>query len=544
MRSATMPVKPRTSKNKPGSQLGSGESVLESGKRLSESCLWHLIQKFYSERGSDAWNESNVPFHITSNPFLARAYARIIVAFWRDLFQAGRLNPDSPLVVIELGAGHGQLSFYLIKELVALLARGQLKGNSLRYVASDVSANNLRALEGREQLHGFIEEGLLSIAQFDVSKSLKFEFGPRSAVDLSNPPAVIANYIFDSVPSDAFRLESGRLWDARPKLTHPQADDVPAKETLGSLKTTFEFVKSPKRPYGIPAYDQILQAYVDDLPDTHVLMPITAMECLERLERIFGRAFMVLSSDKGYVETQELGNLTDSLVQHHDGVVSSMVNFDALARYVESDQGLSGSTLHHRSGQVTLKTVALLPGLRRGSVRCMVDAFEENVAKFSPYDFHLMVEGLRASTKELTVEQIVSALKFSNYDPYVLLDHGQRLVDCLPDASTHVRADLREALEHVWENHYPFGRDLPFEIARCYYAMSRPRESLRFNRESIATFGEHHVTLCNMAMCHFDLEEFKIALECLDRALQMNPGYPLAKTWRSKVKSELKRTSS
>ena len=111
-----------------------GGIVLEQGKRLSESQLWPLTRRFYDEKGPAAWQDGPVPFYITSNPFIAHAYAQIALSYLRDLRalaqrgpRAGSpsgeptfapIDPSKPVYFIELAAGHGQLSFFLLKQLL------------------------------------------------------------------------------------------------------------------------------------------------------------------------------------------------------------------------------------------------------------------------------------------------------------------------------------------------------------------------------------------------------------------------------------------
>ena len=49
--------------------------ALEQRQRLSRSVLWKVLRNFYVGRGIEAWNAADgVPHHVTSNPFIAKAY--------------------------------------------------------------------------------------------------------------------------------------------------------------------------------------------------------------------------------------------------------------------------------------------------------------------------------------------------------------------------------------------------------------------------------------------------------------------------------------
>jgi hypothetical protein len=91
------------------------QEILESEMRLSECLLWRLQEQYFQESGIAAWKE--VPFHITSNPFIARVYAEVIVAFLLDY--GSHLDPSEPVHILELGGGTGVFAFYFMKELQA-----------------------------------------------------------------------------------------------------------------------------------------------------------------------------------------------------------------------------------------------------------------------------------------------------------------------------------------------------------------------------------------------------------------------------------------
>src|SRR6202008_3024750 len=65
------PPKGDTAADKPAPTI-----VIEDKKRLSQSLIWKLQRAFYASSGPLAWKPNGVPFYITSNPHIARCYAR------------------------------------------------------------------------------------------------------------------------------------------------------------------------------------------------------------------------------------------------------------------------------------------------------------------------------------------------------------------------------------------------------------------------------------------------------------------------------------
>lgn len=101
-----------------------GFDELEVSQRLSESSLYGFMRRFYTERGMEAWGDGSqrrgdtVPFYITSNPFIADAYAKVCVGFAEDWCRASMIRDLSePLLVVELGTGPGKFSVLFAKAL-------------------------------------------------------------------------------------------------------------------------------------------------------------------------------------------------------------------------------------------------------------------------------------------------------------------------------------------------------------------------------------------------------------------------------------------
>src|ERR1700730_17397503 len=80
--------------------------VLEAAVPLAQSMVWRIQRTFYDDQGIAAW--SRVPQSITTSPIIARAYARVVLGFLRDLRSS--LDPAQPVYVVELGAGSGRFA--------------------------------------------------------------------------------------------------------------------------------------------------------------------------------------------------------------------------------------------------------------------------------------------------------------------------------------------------------------------------------------------------------------------------------------------------
>ena len=90
---------------------------LEQQQRLSRSLLWRLQRNYFEHYGIEAWRSGAVPHHITSSPFIADAYARMVLGFLRDL----SVDHSQPVYIVELGSGSGRFSYLFLKKFLSLI---------------------------------------------------------------------------------------------------------------------------------------------------------------------------------------------------------------------------------------------------------------------------------------------------------------------------------------------------------------------------------------------------------------------------------------
>ncbi len=85
---------------------------------------------------STAWSTGQVPHYVTSNPFIARGYARVAASFAADCRQAGLVGPGETVEVIELGSGSGRFAHHFLIDFLTYIgphrARRPLHRDRLR----------------------------------------------------------------------------------------------------------------------------------------------------------------------------------------------------------------------------------------------------------------------------------------------------------------------------------------------------------------------------------------------------------------------------
>ena len=532
--------------------------LLEEKKRLSESILWKLQRQYYDERGLSAWESGAVPSYVTSNPYIAGAYAAMTLSYLRDAMAGGAksatgatvtIDPTKPIYIFELAAGHGRFSFLFLKKFFALLESSSLRGLDVRYVMTDFTQNNIRSWLAQPLFRPYLESGRLDFGVFDLEadSSVRLVRSGRdlTAADIANPLVVFANYIFDTVTQDVFRIEGGNVHEVRVTTRHAQAEapDLSNPEVMSQFSLSYE-----QRPANVDAYypeaylRQLLLLYRDRLSDTTIAVPTGSLRGLSRLLSLSNHRLFLLSSDKGYTHEDELFFLTTQHIQFH-GSLSMMVNYHAIGNGLSlllQERGIETPVMAAATAQrhINLKTAAFLIGGAEDQFRDTLLCFREHIDNFGPYDFYTLQSHVRQHSANASMEQVLGLVRLSGFDPNVVFDYGKELLEQAGNASDTMRAELTTALFRCWENFFPLGRDFPFEVARILLALRRPREAIVFNEHSLRLFGEHPVTYGNMGICYYHAEQIDASIRCFDRALELSPNYGLPKAWRARVLAE------
>lgn len=498
--------------------------------------LWRLQRRYFHDRGPEAWRGGEVPHYITSNPLIAETYARLVLAFLRD--RAGDADPQ-PLQIIELGAGSGRFAYHFLDRLETHCAAAGQPRPPLRYIMTDLAESNLAHWRAHPWLARHFAAGWLDRALFDVADDgeLVLEVsGERIGEgDLRQPPVVIANYLFDSVPQDAYRLSGGRAWRAEPRLARAETPDD-AAATLASAELEWDYAPLSAQAYPEPVLQTLFDGYRAALTDTHLLFPATAMRCLVRLSRLSSEGLMLLSADKGQARLEDLDGRGPPTVARH-GSISMSVNYHALAAACETAGGLALLPDH---GHAHIAVVCLLWLADAEGLRETRAAYRQAVAEFGPDDFYSLTQLLRARLDGLTIGEILTALRFSRHDAHQLSRYLPRLRALAPELGPAERDALVEVVDRCWAGYFPLGEDLDLAnaLAGLLYALDAFAPALTFFRRSVEIYGEDTGTLHNMAACHWMLGEAKPAEALAARILAADPDNEEARTLLTLVRRE------
>ncbi len=500
---------------------------VEPSSRLSASVLWELQRGFYDAEGLSAWKERGVPCYVTTNPFIAEHYARVVHAALVDSVTKGgwTLDPDEPLYVVELASGSGEFGFRFLRQMQALLRRRPIPGQvRVCFVMTDFAEKNLEGWESLACFEPFLADGSLDIARFDcdATETLRLRRSGVVLEQVKNPLIVFANYLFDSLPQDAFWIRDGALREGVITVTAPKP--LPREKLAAKLpKLRWFFSEQPvdSACYGEPAIDAVLARYLELLDEASFLLPISTLRCLGRLLKIAAGRMLLLTSDKGYAAIDELA-LEDSphLEIHGGGCFSLMVDFHALGVFCEAHGGRSFLPTRRDD---SLLTCAFLFGDEGSSFPYLGAALEQLLEGFGPCDFLTLLHDAERK-KTCSPEKLLAFLRLSRDDPNLLMRLGRKLVDQIEELTEGTRFQVAMTLRRAWQNEYPASEDdLPLEFGRVFYSLGHYREALDFYRTSLERFGDHATTHHNIGLCYRELAIRDRARECFERALELNP---------------------
>ena len=538
-----MPRRSRSPRSRSSSRAAPrSEPALEAGRPLSRSLLWRLGRRFYEREGHEAWAKGTVPHYITSNPWIADSYAQVVLGWLRDGVAAGTLDPREPVHVVELGAGSGRFGYLFLHRFFDLLGRSPFASQPVRYVLSDFTESTLLPLRAHPALQDLVAAGRLDFAPFDASLDREIRCSSGTVLapgTLANPLAVIANYVFDSLPQDCFFLtEEGELRIGLVTLTSPRAEPIlDDPEVLERVEIAWSQGPEVDGYYGEPDLDRLLTGYRGRLRDTALLFPVGALRAVQNLARIAGGRLLLLSGDKGYCHEEMLHGREEPGMAIH-GSFSMMVNYHALGQLF-LDQG--GEYLHTTQLAPDLAVVAcLLGGPAGGAIETRL-AFEESVERRAPSDFFTLKIALETSYDSFTLPQVLAWVRLSGWDPNIF----QRCLPALLAAAGSIAAtdleELRQMVQRVGESYFPIREpiDFPFQLGALLCQFDLFADALPYFERSVALYGRNPATVYNLGLCHFHLGELATALACAEEALAAAPDLVAAEDLKLEVEAAL-----
>ncbi len=503
--------------------------LLETQIPLSQSRLWQAQRHYFTEEGIHAWQQ--VPFFVTSNPFIADRYARLIAAYLQD----ARLNPEEPVYILELGTGSGQFSYYCHLALQKYLQDPRLAQLKICYVMTDFTSSNLAFWEEQAVFAPFFANHTLDYALFDIEapEPLHLVKQNRTLKQLNNPLIVIGNYVFDSVRHALFTNQAGQVFRCLIDTQIAAEDYDPEKDQILSFKNIhFRYhskaIDLAEEP---PPLAALLSQYQAQLPNGSFSIPTSALDLLDFFKEYAPPGYLLLSSDKGFNQIQEMSAHPEDLVFH--GSFSFEVNFHAIAEYLRSQRGCA-HLQSYRDGIKTnlfLSSAAPTPRLDR--------AFYDLIEQFGPADYfryHTLIK----QQDPLDLNVALTQLRLSGPDPYVFSLFNLRLCEQLPQADRKLQDAFAALAPTLLQQIYPLpsSTDHAFNLGYFLHTLERYLDAIPCYEASIQRYGEHFDSCFNLGICYYYMDS-NLSQHYFEKALPLAGAEqkPQVRSWLTKLKS-------
>lgn len=463
---------------------------LEKNISYSESIYWRNLSDKYKKRSTKMW-EQGVPFYLTSNSLNANAYANIIIRFVQDSCVNGKIDPKEPVYIIEVGAGHGLFSHYLIKRLFELQLQLQLQLShiKLRYIMTDQVAGNIEFWRNHPQFQQYLTTKQLDFARYDLAKdeslTLLNSGKTLKAGNCRNPAIVFANWVFLILPYDLFWIKDKTLYAglASSKM-------VKNRKPKPKLKTTFNFQPCSTNYYKDPKLNSILAFYKDNLSSSTANIPVAGITCLRNMLNITNNKLLLLISDAGYTSLEslpaaEIAVPTKNFRYRGD----TPVNFHAIGKYTEA---CGGAIFHQDAQRKTLHSSAFVVGQKFTSLPETSLALQTHFNDSAPIDYFSSIQyGQKWPSTKQSLESIISNLSLWRWDPYLFHDYLTVILKKLKQASTSTKELLLSKLPELERNFYFMtGRiNLYFDIAEIHSALENKDAAQHYYKLAVEHFN-------------------------------------------------------
>jgi tetratricopeptide (TPR) repeat protein len=497
---------------------------------LSKSALWQKMQDYYHNMGPEAWQNELVPLQISSNKNLAISYANIIVGQINDWYSN---NPhtanEQPFYIVEIGTGHGKFGFYVLKCLQELMLNYDLPMTLIKFIMTDVAEKNINSWEQHPAFKPWVAAGNLDFALFNAMSDQEICLRNSGAKiqpgTLNKPIFMLCNYLFDSLSHDAFQVRDHKLHEVQIKIN----SDADWEEYFAKASFTYTYEPVGADYYADKNLNKILADYQTAMTNGTFMIPIGGIDCINTLQKFSKEHLVLLLADKGQASIDLFDDLGEPDISVH-GSISLMVNFDALKRYFNNNNG-TAMLMHNTSVDFQ---VACYSTQAKYSMPHTKHAFAQTLSAASPQDIiNLCYLDDEINTNFSNLDQLLAILNLTVWDPNIFYDFHEMILDRIEIEEITVEQDkaLLCGAKIVWDYFFKLekNQDLPFALGSLYYALDEYETALEFYKISIQEFGANAESLYNMAITYQALEQTHEARQFAEQSLQLDAKYTAAK---------------
>lgn len=487
----------------------SPDIILEENQPLSKSLLWTLQKNAYTQFGPLAWSQKGVPFYVTSNPYTALQYAKMTISYLKDCFK--QMDTSAPIYIFDLGAGTGRFGYLFLKSFLDLLPTYKLEHLKIRYIMTDIVEENITFLKQHPLLQPFLEADILDFSIYhhaDTGNSVHLiQSGlTLSQEDFVNPLILIANYFFDTIPQDLFKIQDGKLQEGKISIT---LDSLPELSSLSKTSPeviphmhcsySYASIKDPKHYYSDPLLANLLNTYAKQFNNITFLFPVGAFQSLNHFSELSKGRFFLLAGDQGICTEAQIAEAEEPKISLH-GTFSIPVNYHALAHYFKVQHGVALLTSDPDPNYVV---IAAALGNNINPLTTTQTAFQSLFNAFGPCDYWKFVNGA-IQWENPPLEHILLILKLGNWDPLTFYDFFDKIRKSIPKASEELKIQLQDAIEYVWEHFYPISPDeglFLLNLGVLLFEMGNTQAALTYFLRARELTGDQPQIIQNIAAC-------------------------------------------
>ena len=522
-------------------------SLLQTGiySHFAESPLWHLQRKYYEDQGLAASAQGQVPHYITTNPTIAKAYAEIVLGFWRDL--KAQNSTAQTLYIIELGAGCGRFAYHFLLEFFAAFDAIRRPQDKACYVMTDFSSRTGAQWQEplSNKLKPFVDQGKLDFAVFDAEADTHIHLQQQNIIlapgSLKLPPVVIANYVFSGLRQDLFFLDKERLYEGWLALTpgNPATENA-SNNPFQGLQLDYQKRRITELPYANSQWNSLIENFAARLPPCALLFPAYALDAIARLANLhadglhggnpYGCNLLLLSADRSTHDLKDLARQQEPDIARH-GSFSLPVNYHAIASVVRSLGGKhwtspQGNGLAIFAACWPPAELGTQPALSANPWRETALAAKQALQESSPGDFYRIKQTLETEAEYLNPEQMLAFLRLSHWDTKIFYLMFAYIYDDLAQLPAQQKNDWYAGLAEVWRYHLPIGEDynLAYDLALLAAELNRWQSAIDFFLQSLENNNQtqnQSSVYFNLGIAHWQMAAHSKADSYLVKALAL-----------------------
>lgn len=479
--------------------------VIEKNKPLSKSGLWGALNKYYAKEGIGAWAHK-VPYFATSNPYVANAYAQVIDQYIQELIEQKKYT--GRFYILELGAGHGKLGYYVTKKLLELRQNAQTPYDFC-YILSDVSPKTVKFWESYPPYAKLVADGVMDFSFFNVLKDDTLTLLESGQVldkkNLGTPLITIANYLLNSIPCDLFSSDGGKVYEKKTRVSCPKDNiEQGVIQHLSRLDVEFRPHLITGDYYEDKHVDTIFQYYKEHLPSGNWSIPVGGLKMLSQIDQLSNGQYLLLVLDKGFCDLEALKVSSSARIAYH-GSLSLMVNLHAMQVFMESQ----GDDVVCVSPYPVLSSCVSFRGHGLSKLPKTKAALSAYIEHNGPSCYYAQMTHVLENQTTIKDFILANLLEYSAWDADIFLGCIAQIVELIAGKNVLLKRTIEKGMPKLLGNILPIpgGEDYYLAIGLYYHAAGQFEKALSYFELSKQHAGENDFRSRVIAQCKQSLGE-------------------------------------